>query len=295
MEIKDMQAFYAVVEEGNISHAAQRLGMAQPALSRQMKRLEASLGVRLFERGSRRIRLTEAGRLLYGRVENIIGLVDGTIREITEIGSGQAGSIRIGTITTSGAMLLPELIADFHQRYPQVTFQLWEGEGVRILELLDNRLIEIGITRTQVDPNIYDSFELPNEPLMMAMHRQLCVCGQDAQTVALSELKGKPLIVPLRWKNIFLAHCRKAGFEPYIVCVSDSIVQDVLWTRMGIGISLLPRSAQRLLIGEELICKTLVEPEIATHTVVAWLKNRPLSSSSRKLLALFQKRFLSGR
>ena len=100
MEIKDMRAFYAIVEEGNISHAAQRLDIAQPALSRQMKRLESSLGVQLFERGSRRIRLTDAGRVLYSRVEHILGMVDGTVREITEIGSGVAGSIQLGTITT---------------------------------------------------------------------------------------------------------------------------------------------------------------------------------------------------
>ena len=109
MEIKDMQAFYAVVEEGNISHAALRLDIAQPALSRQMKRLETSLGVKLFERGSRRIRLTEAGQLLYSRVEHILGMVDGTVREITEIGTGIAGSIRIGTIVSSGAQFLPPL------------------------------------------------------------------------------------------------------------------------------------------------------------------------------------------
>lgn len=123
MEIKDMRAFYAIVEEGNISHAAQRLDIAQPALSRQMKRLESSLGVQLFERGSRRIRLTDAGRVLYSRVEHILGMVDGTVREITEIGSGVAGSIQLGTITTSGALLLPELITEFHRRYPQVTYR----------------------------------------------------------------------------------------------------------------------------------------------------------------------------
>ena len=100
MGLKDMRAFFTIVEEGNISHAAQRLGIAQPALSRQMKRLEEKLDVKLFERGSRRIRLTEAGRLLYDRVENILGMVDGTVREITEIGTGSKGSIRIGTITT---------------------------------------------------------------------------------------------------------------------------------------------------------------------------------------------------
>ena len=152
-----MQAFYAIVEEGNISHAAMRLSVAQPALSRQMKKLEEGLGVQLFERGSRRIRLTDAGYLLYHRVKHILGMVDGTVREISDIGSGIAGTIRLGTITTSGAMLLPELVSEFHQKFPKVTFQLWEGEGARILEMLDSRSIDIAITRTQVDAENYDS------------------------------------------------------------------------------------------------------------------------------------------
>ena len=167
MGLKDMRAFFAIVEEGNISHAAQRLGIAQPALSRQMKRLEEKLEVKLFERGSRRIRLTEAGRVLYDRVENILGMVDGTVREITEIGTGSKGSIRIGTITTSGAMILPELISEYRRTYPNVTFEIWESEGARILELLDSHIIEIAITRTQVDNLSYELLVLPNEQFFL--------------------------------------------------------------------------------------------------------------------------------
>lgn len=287
-----MRAFYAIVEEGNISHAAQRLDIAQPALSRQMKRLETQLGVQLFERGSRRIRLTDAGRVLYSRVEHILGMVDGTVREITEIGSGVAGCIRLGTITTSGAMLLPELITEFHRRYPQVTFQLWEGEGTRILELLDNRVIEIGITRTQVDARVYESIVLPNEPLVLIMNRSHDI-GSDAQKVRLAELKDQPLIIPLRWQSMFTANCRKLGFEPNILCVSDSIVQDLLLAKMGMGMAILPISSKTLLTDGDLIYKKLVEPEITTHTVVAWLKNRTLSQSASHLIALFREMFLS--
>lgn len=287
-----MRAFYAIVEEGNISHAAQRLDIAQPALSRQMKRLETQLGVQLFERGSRRIRLTDAGRVLYSRVEHILGMVDGTVREITEIGSGVAGGIRLGTITTSGAMLLPELITEFHRRYPQVTFQLWEGEGTRILELLDNRVIEIGITRTQVDARVYESIVLPNEPLVLIMNRSHDI-GSDAQKIRLAELKDQPLIIPLRWQSMFTANCRKLGFEPNILCVSDSIVQDLLLAKMGMGMAILPISSKTLLTDGDLIYKKLVEPEITTHTVVAWLKNRTLSQSASHLIALFREMFLS--
>lgn len=292
MEIKDMRAFYAIVEEGNISHAAQRLDIAQPALSRQMKRLETQLGVQLFERGSRRIRLTDAGRVLYSRVEHILGMVDGTVREITEIGSGVAGCIRLGTITTSGAMLLPELITEFHRRYPQVTFQLWEGEGTRILELLDNRVIEIGITRTQVDARVYESIVLPNEPLVLIMNKEHDI-GSDAQKVHLAELKDQPLIIPLRWQSMFTANCRKLGFEPKILCVSDSIVQDLLLAKMGMGMAILPISSKTLLTDGDLIYKKLVDPEITTHTVVAWLKNRTLSQSASHLIALFREMFLA--
>ena len=289
MEIKDMQAFYTVVEEGNISHAALRLAIAQPALSRQMKRLEGSLGVQLFERGSRRIRLTEAGRLLYTRVERILGMVDGTVREISEIGTGVAGAIRIGTITSSGALVMPRLMREFHRRWPMVTFEIWEGEGTRILEMLDSHAIEIGITRSQVDANLYESIVLANEPLVLMMNREKGVAGDDEETVRVAELKDCPIIVPLRWKAAFEGYCKQAGFTPNLVSVSDSVVLDVLSVRAGLGMAVLPASAESLMDDDgALVVKRLTEPEILTHTVVSWLKNRTLSASAQHFVTLLK-------
>lgn len=291
MGIKDMRAFFAIVEEGNISHAAQRLGIAQPALSRQMKHLEENLHVKLFERGSRRIRLTEAGQVLYNRVESILGMVDGTVREITEIGSGTKGTIRIGTITTSGAMILPDLIAEFRKTYPDVTFEIWEAEGARIIELLDSRIIELAITRTQVDNLAYELLVLPNEPLVMVMNSEN-ICGEDDSTVKLEELKDQPLIIPLRWKSNFIADCKKLDFDPKIICVSDSIVQDLLMVKMNLGAAMIPFSGKRLLTDGDLIYKRIVEPEMTTHTVVAWRKNQTLSTACKNFIELFKQIFI---
>ncbi|MBQ4403583.1 MAG: LysR family transcriptional regulator [Selenomonadaceae bacterium] len=291
MGIKDMRAFFAIVEEGNISHAAQRLGIAQPALSRQMKHLEENLHVKLFERGSRRIRLTEAGQVLYSRVESILGMVDGTVREITEIGSGTKGTVRIGTITTSGAMILPDLIAEFRKIYPDVVFEIWEAEGARILELLDSRLIEVAITRTQVDNLAYELLVLPNEPLVMVMNSQN-VCGKDDKTIKLEELKNQPLIIPLRWKSNFIAACKRLDFDPQIICVSDSIVQDLLMVKMNLGAAMIPVSSKRLLTDGNLVYKRIVEPEMTTHTVVAWRKNQTLSTACKNFIDLFKKLFI---
>ena len=291
--IKDMRAFFAIVEEGNISHAAQRLGIAQPALSRQMKHLEENLHVKLFERGSRRIRLTEAGQLLYGRVESILGMVDGTVREIKEIGNGSKGVIRIGTITTSGAMILPDLIAEFRKTYPEVTFEIWEAEGARIIELLDSRLIEIAITRTQVDSMAYELLVLPNEPLVMVMNAEN-ICGKDKDTIRLEELKKEPLIIPLRWKSNFIAACKKLNFDPNIICVSDSIVQDLLMVKMNLGAAMIPVSSKRLLTDGDLVYKRIVEPEMTTHTVVSWRKNQTLSTACKNFIELFKKLYIEG-
>ena len=292
--IKDMRAFFAIVEEGNISHAAQRLDVAQPALSRQMKRLEEKLNVKLFERGSRRIRLTDAGRVLCNRVENILGMVDVTVREITEIGTGAKGSIRIGTITTSGAMILPDLISEFHKVYPKITFELWEAEGARVLELLDSHLIEIAITRTQVDNLAYESLVLPNEPLVVVMNKKNN-CGQKNDVIKFSELRDQQLIIPLRWKSNFETNCKKAGFDPDIICVSDSVVQDLLMVKKNLGVALIPISSMELLTDGDLICKRIIEPEMKTHTVVSWLKNQTLSMACSHFLDMFKDMYMKGK
>ena len=175
-----------------------------------------------------------------------------------------------------------------------MTYQIWEAEGARILELLDNRVIEIGITRTQVDSKVYESIVLPNEPLVLIMNKDHEI-GAAPDRVKLEELKGVPIIIPLRWQSVFVANCRKEGFEPNVVCVSDSIVQDLLLTKMGMGMALLPVSSKTLLTDGNLIYKKLVEPEMSTHTVIAWLKNRTLSSSSEHLIRLFREIFLNER
>ena len=188
-------------------------------------------------------------------------------------------------------MILPELINRFHQLYPDVTFEIWESEGARILEMLDSRKIEIAVTRTQVDAEHYSSIVLPHEPFMMLMNEQN-VCGASDKEVRLVELKDRPLIIPLRWKSIFVSNCKHLGFEPKIFCVSDSFIQGLLMARMNLGVAMFPMSSQTLSTEGGLIYKRLVEPEMTTHTVVAWLKDQRLSSACKNFLELFNKLFV---
>lgn len=288
MDIRDMKCFYAIVEEGNISSAARRLNLAQPALSKQMRQLEERLGVQLFERGSRRIRLTEAGQLLRERVEQILGLVDGTVKDLSELNTGIGGTISIGTVTTSGFTLLPSLISKFYNLYPNVKFQLWEGDGYRVLELLDNRVIEVGIIRAPFDSVVYDSITLPTEPLVIVMKKDECYCGEDPDTVQLTELANQPVVIPRRWKSMFEDWCEKAGFTPNIVCVCDGILLNTIWTKLGIGMALVPKSTEELIPDPALTYKSIIEPTVSTETAVVWVRNRKLSANSKHFLDLIR-------
>ena len=89
-----------------------------------------------------------------------------------------------------------------------------------------------------------------------------------------------------------MAHCQKANFEPKILSVSDSQIQNMLWTQLGIGISLVPLSARSMMHSDNVVFKRIKEAEIYTHTVVSWLKNRTMSSSCQHFIKMFRQKYV---
>jgi DNA-binding transcriptional LysR family regulator len=283
-----MKYFLTIAQEGNITSAAERLHMAQPPLSRQMKQLEDFLGTKLFERGHRKIQLTEAGKLLRSRAEQLLNLVDTTVREIKEIETGSHGTLAIGTASSSGVTILPKVARIFRNHYPHINFELWEGESVRIIELLNGGLIEIGLVRFAFDVDTYEAIQLPKEPLVAAISKDSpgFLTG-TADTIELHELAGKPLMIHRKYEPMITEHCQQAGFNPYLLCKSDDIMPIMAWADAGVGIAVVPRAAIGLIPTTNLIFKTIVNPGIDTTAAVIWLRGRYLSAPARHFLNLF--------
>lgn len=292
MDLRDMKWFYTIAEEGSISSAAKRMNIAQPALSRQMKLLEEQLGIQLFERGSRNIRLTQAGYLLKERAEQIINLTDGTIKELKEIDKGVSGTLSIGAITTSGAAFLPATISAFHNMYPDVNVQIWEGDVGKVFELLDNRVIEIGIIREPFEllPT-YASAKLPSEQIFTAMRRDRDPSSGVSTELYLRELENTPILILRRWKGMFIRWCEQVGFVPQICCESDSIVFNILLAKAGMGVAIVPKYTQSVMSDPTLVYKTIVRPNISTQSHVIWLKNSRLSMAGTHFLKLLSDQF----
>ncbi|MDU2064148.1 MAG: LysR family transcriptional regulator [Sporomusaceae bacterium] len=285
MDIKQLTYFRTIVEEGNVTGAAKRLFMAQPSLSQQLKLLESELGVHLIERGNRRIRLTEAGRILYERTGMILDLIQTTVQEVQEAQAGQRGTLAIGTIASSGVTLLPGIIRDFHEQYPEIQFQLREGDTQEILELLQNKRIEIGIVRSGFDPAFYHFLDLPSEPMLVAMSERWQ--GERGRgSIALADLKNKPLLLHKSNEMMIKKCCKMVGFDPFICCSGDDIRTLLVLANEGIGLAVVPRSVLGLIPSQHLLYRELENSPLEIKKAVVWLRHRRLSTAATRFLQI---------
>ena len=299
MEIKQLKYFMTIVEEGSFSRAARKLHMTQPPLSQQLKSLEEELDVSLIERTTKKVLPTEAGNLLYTRATEVLDLLQITAEEVNELRDGISGTLAIGTLTSLASEHLPAKIKEFKELYPKVNFQIHEGDPNRIMELLEKRIIELGISRLPVDTSIFNLINLPEEPMIAAMNDEWNI-ATGFPYINLSNLEGKPLLLIKRLRGTSIYNhemytmelvkdsFRSLGFEPYIMSESDNIATLLNWAYHGIGIAIVPRSAMNILPIEKLVYKEIINPGIKTRPAgIIWRKNAYLSTAAEKFLEYF--------
>ncbi|MCL6445872.1 MAG: LysR family transcriptional regulator [Alicyclobacillus sp.] len=289
MDLRQLRYFLTIAEEGQITRAAKRLHMAQPPLSHQLKLLEQELGVQLVERMGRKIKLTAAGNTLRHRAEQIVGLMELAVSEIQEHEAGVRGILSIGTVATTGATLLTESIRVFHQHYPMVHFQLWEGDTNHITQLLERREIEVGLVRLPIEnTTAYDMIRLSPEPLVAAISRNW-EQGNHNSPIRLAELSDLPLLLLRRQQGMFIYEeiveaCRLAGFEPRVLCEGADINILLTLAEVGVGITIVPKSAINLRTGSALQFREIIDPSLKSTAAVIWLRNRFLSTPAREFI-----------
>ncbi|MDE6833258.1 MAG: LysR family transcriptional regulator, partial [Ruminococcus sp.] len=160
MELRVLRYFLTVVSEESITRASEVLHITQPTLSRQLSQLEDDLGVKLFERGSRKITLTNEGILLRRRAEEILQLVNKTEKEMSEQEKIVDGEISVGCGELASVQVLAEIIKSFHEKYPLVRYDIHTANADHIRERLDKGLTDIGLLLEPVDIDRYEFIRL---------------------------------------------------------------------------------------------------------------------------------------
>ena len=284
MELKQLVYFLKIAEEGTITEAANKLNMAQPPLSQQLKELERELGVRLMNRDRRGVALTEAGKALRARSEQIVNLLQLAKQEVRDIHDGIAGTLSIGTVASSGAAFLPERIRLYQTRYPLVNFQFWEGDTAMVSDLVQHGVAELGIARLKDHDDRYERLIFPAEPFVAAFPERLA----DGATggIGLAELARYPLMVNRRNAPMFFDVCRKLDVHPRVICEGNDVRTLLAWADSGVGVAVVSRSAQHLIKSERLVYREILASDLFLQRSLFWLKQRELSMAAKHFIEL---------
>lgn len=284
---RELTYFLTIVQEGSILSAAQKLHMAQPPLSRSIKQLEEELGCKLFKRGPRKIELTKAGKLFRNRAEQMLKLMDTAITEVKYLEDGNHGTLSIGTASSCGVTILPRVANIFHQQYPNLKFELWDGESIRIIELINAGIVEIGLVRFSFDNENFNMIRLPKEPLVAALHTNMLDRFPKTNYLSLKDLSEKPLMIHRKYETILTEHCQQIGFAPNYLCQADDIMPILAWADAGVGIAVVPTSAIGMIPTPNITFRTIVDPIVKLDAALIWKRNQPLSVAGQKFLDVF--------
>lgn len=208
MDIRQLRYFLMIAEEGQISRAAKKLHMAQPPLSQQLRLMEEEIGSVLLERkrNGKTMELTEAGKILYKKAQNILNLFEESILEVKEAGEGIRGSLSVG-IVVSCVSYLPKRIKYFHENYPMISFKLRGGDPVEVSKQLEKRNIELAIVRLPLEMEGLSMIPLGTESFVFVVPKNWRDF-HSKEVIQMKEIEDVPLsfsdrrLLPQKWEGV---------------------------------------------------------------------------------------------
>lgn len=288
MEIRVLRYFLTVVREESITKASEVLHITQPTLSRQLSQMEEEIGVKLFERGSRKIKLTNEGILLRRRAEEILQLVDKTERELVEQDEQVEGKISIGCGETASVQLLPKLFDYFRKKYPRVTFDIFTATADLVKEQMDKGLLDVGLLLEPVDMEKYDFVRLNVREKWVVLMRSDDPLSRK-ESVTAKDLSELPLILPRRMNvQSELASWFGSYYEKLnVVFTSNLNTNGAIMVSDGLAYSLVIEGAMSFWDKSKVTYKPL-SPALTSTSVLAWKRGQPFSIAATKFIEHIQ-------
>lgn len=248
IENRHLRYFLEVARTLHITRAAERLHIAQPALTQNIQQLEQELGVELFERKGRRISLTEAGRVFEREAEHSLRVFLGAQLAAQRAVRGEVGKVVIGFQSTAGLTVIPQLLKQLGNKYPDIEVTLREMGTVAQRKALRQGEIDVAIMYTLPDDE-FSHHELTPDSLVIALPESHPLAGRDS--IALKELAEDRFILPARevaevLHNAVLAECADSGFKPRHIQEISTAQTALGIVSAGFGISVLPAAVQAL-------------------------------------------------
>jgi DNA-binding transcriptional LysR family regulator len=274
-----LRQFVAVAREEHMTRAAESLGIPQPTLSRSIARLEAELGVALFARPGRSIKLTRHGRYLLESSERALLTLTASLERLTGEADPARGRVALGFLHTLGVEIVPRLVRDFRVSYPAVRFALVQGGGQRVLARLRDGEIDLCLTAplpTGPDVHARALAEQRIDLFVPAGHR--LAARRDGMPLAAAAAEDFIVMEHgFGLRAITDAMCQQAGFEPRIAFEGEEADTARGLVGAGLGVSLLPATAWSL-ADPSVVPVRVTTPRAARTVGIVWPADRPLTA-----------------
>jgi DNA-binding transcriptional LysR family regulator len=247
VQLQQLASFVAVAETSHFTHAAERMRVAQPSLSKQIKALETELGARLFSRARGNVALTAAGEALLPLARRMLADADTARREVAELEGLLRGRVRLGATPSLCAGLLADALARYHRDYPGIDLFVEEGGSRDLVGDLARGRLDLALIILPLhssDPSLITE-EILVESLVVA-----CPAGSvkgggagSRKYLRIEDLRGRPLVMFRRGYDLreaTLAACRQAGFEPRFAVEGGEMDAVLRFVEVGLGVAVVP-------------------------------------------------------
>lgn len=248
IDLRHLRYFVAVAEELHFGRAAARVHIAQPPLSQQIRRLEEELGVELFHRTKRTVRLRPAGHVFLRHVLPLLNDLDRAIELARQANTGKAGSLAIGFVSSAPYSVLPVVLQAYRSAFPAVTLQLEQLSITTQLESLKRDRINLGVVRLPIDDPEIVTEVLLNEPVILALPAGHPLAALECIAPPLLEHEPFVLVAKDRpgFADLALRYCREHGFEPKAAQEATEMHTVIGLVAAGIGLAFVPESMRTL-------------------------------------------------
>ncbi|MBN7122801.1 LysR family transcriptional regulator [Erwinia billingiae] len=281
--LRQLRVFVAVAQQGSFSQAGQLIGLSQSAVSHSIKELEGEMGIRLLDRTTREVLLTEAGEQLSSRLERLLEELNTTLLDVRSYGKQRSGTVRVAASQTIAAHLMPQCLAASTEHFPDIKVMLRDRPQQWVLQSIRNAEVDFGIVVGPLPEEDFETEAILDEPFLLLCRKDDPLAAQ--QTIHWQMLNQRQLVL-----QDYASGSRVLIDEALRVQqVQAEIVQEIghpatlyPMVEAGIGISILPALALPLPEGRPLLVRRMV-PEINRTIVLVRRKNRSLTPAAEAI------------
>jgi DNA-binding transcriptional LysR family regulator len=273
MELSQLEFFISVVEEGSFSKAAVRVYRTQPAVSIAIRRLEEEIGVPLFDRSQKTPTMTDAGQIVYDYAQRILALRDRALNVVSELRDLQRGLVRIGANESTSLYLLPHLILEYRERFPNVKVEIFRNVSEVLPREVLNRNVDFALLAFEPDDSELDSFPILRDELVLIMNPDHPLAKRES--VSIKELGNESFVA----HNVKTASRRKVidtfaqYHTPLNITLELATVETIKrFVQLKIGLAFVPR----MCVADELERATLASVPVdgLTYFRTLWVTHR---------------------